>query len=1181
MINGGVFPFSTSSAPLRRRYHFCPHASSKQQFEYSRASPSIRWPNLRFEDFAPTITPSSKVQFSEPVEILNKDVDFVGIGVEGDDEKGVEMVDKSGMEAAEKRSGKTRAKKMTKLALKRAKDWRQRVGFLSEKILKLDSREFVADVIDEKEVQMTATDYCFVVKQVGKVSWQRALEVYEWLNLRRWYSPNARMVATVISVLGRARQDFLAEEIFSRATDVDGEVESDNAANSVHVYNAMMGVYARSGQFGKVRELLKVMKDRDCEPDLVSFNTFINARSKSGNFAKESALELLGEVRKAGLRPDTITYNTLISACSRESNLEEAMMVYEDMVSSICQPDLWTYNAMVSVYGRYGKTKEAEQLFKELGRMGFSADAVTYNSLVFAFAKEGNVKEVERVCDEMIGAGFRKDEITYNTIIHMYGKQGRHELALKSYEDMKLVGCKPDSVTYTVLIDSLGKADRVYEASNLMSEMLNMGVRPTLKTFSALICGYAKVGMRLEAEKTFDHMVKSGIQPDGQAYSIVLDVIVKSGDTRKAIVFYNEMIRNGFNPDEGLYQVMIRVFAKDAKDEDVENLVNDMTKLCVMSPKIISSILVKAECFDLGTKMFKKAILLGDEIDHENLSSILGAYNSSGMHEKASALLDFLNDHAPNSHELITEAVITMLCEKGQVESAINEYNNKLSKVGFHSFGESCNIHQTLITCCEETGYLSEACKLYSDMKFYGLNPCQNIYRRIIMIYCKIGFPETAHCLLDEAEKKGFSFDDLSPHVALIEAYGKLKLLQRAESVLGKLRLQNIVERKLWNALIYAYAESGCYEQARAAFNTMLKDGSYPSVDSVNGLLQALITDGRLSEMYVVVEELQDMDFKISKSSILLMLDAFARAGNIFEVKKIYNGMKESGYLPSMHLFRSMISLFSRGKRVRDVESMVIEMEHGGFKPDLAIFNSLLKMYTGIEDFRKAADTYRRIQLAGFQADEETYNSLILMYSRDHRPEEGLSLLIEMKEKNVEPKLDTYKSLLAACGRALLLKEAENIFQTIQLKGGRFDRSIYHTMLKIYRDSGNHSRAESVLFQMKDSGLQPTIATMHILMDSYGTAGKPEEAENVLNNLIESGLNLSTLPYCSVIDGYLKNDDNNMAIKKLLDMKNDGTEPDHRIWTCFIRGARLCYQTNEAMLLLNSLSDSGFDLPMR
>ncbi|KAE8726907.1 hypothetical protein F3Y22_tig00005939pilonHSYRG00009 [Hibiscus syriacus] len=189
---------------------------------------------------------------------------------------------------------------------------------------------------------MTPTDFFFLVKYVGQENWQRALEVYEWLNLKQWYSPNARMLATILAVLGRANQEILAVEIFTRAEPAVG--------NTFQVYNAMMGVYARSGRFQKVQELLNLMRERWCEPDLVSFNTLINARLKAGAMLPDLAIELLNEVRSSGLRPDIITYNTLFSACSRESNLEEAMKVFDDMDSCNCQPDLWTYNAMICVW---------------------------------------------------------------------------------------------------------------------------------------------------------------------------------------------------------------------------------------------------------------------------------------------------------------------------------------------------------------------------------------------------------------------------------------------------------------------------------------------------------------------------------------------------------------------------------------------------------------------------------------------------------------------------------------------------------------------------------------------------------------------------------------------------------------------------------------------------------------
>uniref|UniRef100_A0A1D1YXL6 Pentatricopeptide repeat-containing protein At3g18110, chloroplastic n=1 Tax=Anthurium amnicola TaxID=1678845 RepID=A0A1D1YXL6_9ARAE len=1197
---------SSSSSSLPSCATPCPSAAAAdipapKPFTYDRASPAVRWPDIDLSDYYPELSSSPSTGFPPPLPPEQEATDpgsrgndlLEGVEVDGGVGEGEEDEEDGGngpLEASEERRSRTRAKKMTKLALKRAKDWRQRVQLLVDRILALGPSDFVADVLDKRLVQVTPTDLCFVVKWVGRSSWRRALEVFEYLSLRHWHSApahNPRMLATIISVLGRHRQDALAEEVFCRATaplSSSGSGDALAAVTTVQVYNAMMGVHARAGRFEKVQELLEVMRGRGCEPDLVSFNTLINARAKSGRVPPGSALELLAEVRRSGLRPDTVTYNTLISACSYggSSCLEDAVKVFAEMAASRCQPDLWTYNAMVSVYGRCGMPREAERLVHQLGENGFSPDAVTYNSLLYAYAREGDAEKVEKLCRDMEKAGFGKDEITYNTIIHMYGKQGRQDLAFQFYGDMKMMGCKPDAITLTVLIDSLGKAGRIMEAGDLMSEMLDSGVKPTLRTYSALICGYAKAGMLVEAEQMFDHMLRSGIKPDNLAYSVMLDILLKGGDVRKMMVLYRDMIRNGFKPDKSLYLDIVVALKKEGMDDSVEELVKDMEKAARMNPQLISSILIKAEYFDWGAEMLKRAVAEGYDLDEEALASILNVYSSAGRNEKASTLVVYLKEHSSNSYKMLTEASIIMLCKNQQLEDALEEYN-KLKTIDFVSIDISCSVYESLIACCEENGTLSEACQLFSDMTFFGIEPSQCIYQCMVSIYCKIGFPETAQHLLDRAESAGLLFDNCSPHIILIETYGRLKLWQRAESLVGELRnqYQSKLDRKVWNALIYAYAGSGRYEQARVIFNIMIRDGPSPSVDSVNGLLEALIVDGRLDELYVVIQELQDMNFKISKSTILLMLDAFARAGNIFEVKKIYHGMKAAGYLPTMHLYRSMISLLARGKRVKDVELMVAEMEEVGFKPDLTIFNSMLKMYMKVEDFRKTIDVYQKIFKGGFQADEETYNTLISMYCKDRRPEEGLSLLDEMKRQGLEPKVDTYKSLIAACGREQLWEQAEDLFQSILSKGCRLDRSVYHVMMKIHRDSGNHSKAEHVLFLMKEAGVEPTIATMHILMVSYGTAGRPQEAESVLNSLKSSSLDLSTLPYTSLIDAYLKNGDYNMGIKKMLEMKADGVEPDHRIWTCFVHAASLCHETSQGIMLLNSLCDTGFDLPIR
>ncbi|GAB2293899.1 hypothetical protein Dimus_028111 [Dionaea muscipula] len=1127
--------------------------SKSQEFSYTRASPSVRWPSLKLVE-------SSQAPLTELVG---------GDGI-GELEEGKKLVVDGAISGVLGRARKERVKGANNLELAKDGNRRNRAMILADRILGLPSEELVEDVLDSELGRMTPSDYCFLMKFLGQSSWQRALEVYQWLDAKHLDVMNAQMVAVILSVLGKANQEVFAVEIFTRTQHA--------LSGSARVYNAMMGVYARSGKFTKVEELLNVMRERGCEPDIITFNTVINARLKSGPMEPNLAIDLLNEVRRSRIQPDTITYNTLISACSRGSNLQEAVRIYCDMEAHGCPPDLWTYNAMISVFGRCGLASKADSLLKKLKSTGFLPDAVTYNSVLYAFAREGNVEKVRDICMEMMKRGFEKCEMTYNTIIHMYGKKGEYELALQLYRDMKLSGRSPDAVTYTVLIDSLGKGNKMREAANLMSEMLDSGVKPNLCTYSALICGYGKAGKLMEAREIIDCMLKSGIKPDHLAYSVMVDVLLRSNKLSEALMLYKEMVLDGFVPNHRLYLALVREIKKEQREHDLQRVIVDMEELSALNPLDIYSVLVQGECYDAAAKMLRSVLLKGyNELDRENLMSILNEYSSSGRHSEAQELLNYLYPYETSSRQQLEEAFVVVLCKAKQLDAAMFRYREIK---GFGLRVGSSIMYESLIKCCEESELYGDASQIFSDLMFYGLEPTEDLYRIMVHVYCRMSFPETAQKLIDEAEVKGIMFTNVDMYVGLIDAYGKCKEFKRAEGVVGRLRQRSrVVDRKVWNALVQAYAASGCYERARAAFNTMMTDGPAPTVDTIDALIGALIVDGRSDELYVVIQELQDMGFKIGKSTITLMLDAFVRAGSIFEVKKLYHGMKAAGYVPTLDLYRDMIVLLSRGKQVRDVSLIVAEMEEAGLKPDLVVWNSLLKMYTNIQDHGMAAEIYNKIQKYGLKPDADTYNTLIIVSCRDRRPEEGLRLMHEMRKLGMDPTLDAYKSLIAALGKQQMLDQAKDLFDHLHSKGYKLDRSFYHLMIRMYRNSGSYSKAEELLILMNESGLEPSAPT-HMLMMSFGS-GQPKEAEMLLNNLKSRGFAIGTLQYVTVIDAYLKNGDYNAGIQKLMSMRKDGLEPDHRIWTCFIRAASLCQRSSEALFLLKALENAEFNLPIR
>lgn len=102
-----------------------------------------------------------------------------------------------------------------------------------------------------------------------------------------------------------------------------------------------MGVYAKQGDWQAVQQILELMEAKGCEPDIITFNTVINARCK-GELQPGMALAFLKEVRRARVKPDLITFNTLLGGCIANKNFTEAREVVKEMVRRGYEPDAYS-----------------------------------------------------------------------------------------------------------------------------------------------------------------------------------------------------------------------------------------------------------------------------------------------------------------------------------------------------------------------------------------------------------------------------------------------------------------------------------------------------------------------------------------------------------------------------------------------------------------------------------------------------------------------------------------------------------------------------------------------------------------------------------------------------------------------------------------------------------------------
>lgn len=1177
-----------NGAPPAKLSASAPDAS--RAFNYSRASPAIRWPDLQFRDAEETVdwiylageadddaqrqsiealqasaaiardfeTPAIvKPAYNPYIAAHGRSVSSTG-AFQGDD------IDFNG------RSGRpwSRRIKLSKLALKKARDWRERVQRLSTAICNLGVRQSVADLLNNWQEQLAPTDMCFVLKRVGDTHWQRALELYEWLNLRHWYKPNFRMLAGILSVLGRVNQVSLAREIFDRA--------EPSVGSCVQVFNAMMSVYARQGNWEKVHELLTMMSSKGCEADLITYNTAINARCKAG-LKPGMAGSLLKDMQSAGVTPDVVTYNTLISACISGNARFEAEKIFEEMKICGCEPDIWSYNAMISVLGRSGAEESANELFDIMQAKGFVPDAVTYNAILYAFAKSGRVEDVDKVRMQMSQAGCSADEITYNTMISMYGKLGLHDKALSLYHTMTNEGCHPDAVTFTILIDALGKAGLVSEAERVFAGMGDSDVRPTLQAFSAMICAYAKVGMLSEAERTYDCMLQTGIVPDNLAFCVMLEVFQRADLPQKGIAIYKQAVKLKFRPDFGAYQTLLQWFLQKRLLAEVEIVCNDLQHSGVPNAEVCG-IFLRAGLPDKAAELLKFAVVDGFIPSEEMLLDVLNSYFASCKYSEAQLFIHATVNSVPQLGPVVRQTLIAMLAEAKQITAAKEE----LEKVRASETVLNLETYRTLIVAFQDAEMLDEVVQVFSDMQQSGVQPDDECQKIAAAAYCKLDMMDSAHKLVSNMTLAQKSELGLDSYVCLIEAYGKRQLWESAESTFRELQQVGYeASIRAWNALISAYGSCGKYQDAKLAIAEMIKAGKMPTPTTCIAMLQAVIRSGRLQDIRRVVKEMQQLGVRPSKKVFLSILNSSASENKVHVAKVVFQELKAAGYLPNMQVYHSLILLFTKASLVQDSESIVREMELDHFTPDIVIYNSMLSLYSKMGHYRKAAEVFRSMQAVGCSPDSYTFNALIWLYSRCLKVQEAQSLFHQMEQAGYMPDAESFTALISAFGRLQQVDGAEVLFKRAQESGCILTSKVFHAMMNVYRSVGQPEQVKGILNQMKTAGIEPNLGTFHVLMDSYGRGGEPINAEAVLDVMQEAGISPGPSQYTGVINAYLKSNDHDTAIKKLLNMKNEGFEPDYRTWTSIVSAASRCEENCEAVKLLTALADVGFPLPLR
>lgn len=231
-----------------------------------------------------------------------------------------------------------------------------------------------------------------------------------------------------------------------------------NSPIAVVPSNIIARIYNRSGQYHEALKLLSLLE----EPDIVSWNTAIEACAHNGNYAE--VFELFKCMQMAEIHPDNCTFVSLLSACTKVCSLALGCSLHALIVKTDTKHcDTFLFNVLIDMYGKCGSIGSSIKIF-------------------------------ETVTD--------KNVITWTTLISALGLNGHAYQALQKFREMEILGFKPDRVAFLAVLTACRHGGLVEEGMELFDIMKsNYGVEPEMDHYHCLVDLLANQGYLKEAEK--------------------------------------------------------------------------------------------------------------------------------------------------------------------------------------------------------------------------------------------------------------------------------------------------------------------------------------------------------------------------------------------------------------------------------------------------------------------------------------------------------------------------------------------------------------------------------------------------------------------------------------------------------------------------------------------------------
>ncbi|XP_052170146.1 pentatricopeptide repeat-containing protein At1g31920 [Diospyros lotus] len=268
------------------------------------------------------------------------------------------------------------------------------------------------------------------------------------------------------------------------------------------------------------------------EPGSFAFNNMIKGNVNDKNL--EEALLLFVEMLECGVERDNFTYPILLKACANLPALEEGKQIHGHTFKLGFETDLFVQNSLINMYGKCGEIRNSCAVFEKMEQRSVAS----WSALIAAHANLGMWWECVGVFRKMSREGCcRAEESILVSVLSASTHLGALDLGRCTHGSLMRNFDGLNVIVETSLIDMYAKCGCVEKGASLFQRM----AKKNQMSYSVMISGLAMHGHGLEALKLFEEMLEMGLEPDDVIHVGVLSACSHAGLVEEGLLRFQRM----------------------------------------------------------------------------------------------------------------------------------------------------------------------------------------------------------------------------------------------------------------------------------------------------------------------------------------------------------------------------------------------------------------------------------------------------------------------------------------------------------------------------------------------------------------------------------------------------------------------------------------------------------------